>query len=415
MDKTNPKYYLYSNSEKIFIDNDDVFYNTKSILEEKDLKDPLTLKNKAQEYVRNRYSEILKSSAFKNLIVLTGAGASTEGAIKISGDSSGDDRLGLWTAAKEKLGENKFKALLTQIQYDESQTDIEEFLTKAYLHLKLNNSLTIKYKSEEEGKDIDISLQDLIKEIEASIVDECNLQINGDIQEKFLNKLINRNLKLPRVKYFTTNYDTLIEQAAQNCGITLIDGFSFTMPRTFSGRNFDFDIVYRDKSRIKNEESFVPKVLHLYKMHGSLDWERNKDKIIIGNSSKDKKLIIYPASNKYESSYEQPYFEMMSRFQNYLRQENTLLIIIGFSLYDKHISNVILEAVNQNPSFTLLIFNYYIDKKTKDLEIPLDDKYLHPFINKENVYIINEKFSDLASNYPSNKVYSDTNTSENEI
>ncbi len=487
MSEKHPKYYLYSNSEKISIENDNVFFNDKSLLEKEDSKDPETLIKKAQEYSRKQYADILKSSAFKNTIILTGAGASIEGAKKgdyklkqwnnikdkignskftalckevnfdetkqdieklltkahsylekneittikyeddkeiqllnlikeiktsisdIKDDSSGDDRSGLWNAAKNKIGDSKFTALCKDLNFDEAKQDIEELLTKAYLHLKLNQAITIKSEDDNE-----IQLQDLIKEIETSIVDECSLELDGDIHAKFINKLTNRNLKLPRVKFFTTNYDTLIEQAAQNCGITLIDGFSFTMPRTFSGRNFDYDIVYREKSRIKNEESFVPKVLHLYKMHGSLDWERNGDKITISNSNKGQKIIIYPASNKYESSYEQPYFEMMSRFQNYLRQENTLLIIIGFSLYDKHISNVILEAVNQNPNFTLLIFNYYEDKESKEPAIPIDDKYLKQFINKENVYIINEKFSDLANYFPSNQVYSNTNTFENE-
>ncbi|EPE00916.1 hypothetical protein [Capnocytophaga sp. oral taxon 336] len=77
---------------------------------------------------------------------------------------------------------------------------------------------------------------------------------------------------------------------------------------------------------------------------------------IIQKNKPDNHLIIYPSSEKYESSYEQPYFEMMSRFQQALRKEETLLIVIGFG--DKHIRNVVLEAVNQNPSFQLLIVNY---------------------------------------------------------
>ena len=79
---------------------------------------------------------------------------------------------------------------------------------------------------------------------------------------------------------------------------------------------------------------------------------------IIQEKEPDNPLMIYPSSEKYESSYEQPYFEMMSRFQQALRKEETLLIVIGFGFGDKHIRNVVLEAVNQNPSFQLLIINY---------------------------------------------------------
>lgn len=293
------------------------------------------------------------------------------------------------------------------------------------MYQKFNPDCIIKYevKSKNETKESKserITLCEVIDMIQKVIVQECDLNIDGKLHIQFLNRLINRNLKLPRIKFFTTNYDTLIEQAAQEAGVTLIDGFSFTMPRTFSGTNFDYDIVYRDKSRIKNEESFVPKVMHLYKMHGSLDWTTDKNgKIVVDPTSKSgatKRLIIYPASNKYESSYEQPYFEMMSRFQSYLRQENTLLIVIGFSLYDKHISNVIYEAVTQNPNFTLLICNYYSESPVFEItSIPIDsDKNLTRFKDLENVYIINEKFSDFVKNYPSNQVYSNLNPGNDE-
>ena len=54
--------------------------------------------------------------------------------------------------------------------------------------------------------------------------------------------------------------------------------------------------------------------------------------------------MIYPKDSKYESSYEQPFFEMMARFQQSLRKENVMLVCIGFSFNDKHIVTVIQEA-----------------------------------------------------------------------
>jgi len=409
MEKELKDYLLYSNTEKIYITNDNVFLNEKSLLEIEDHNDKANLIFIAQKNLRMLYVELLKSSAYKNTIILTGAGTSVEGAVKQTGKSAGEDREGLWKSAELKLGNKAFKALKTEIGYSSDKNDLEEFLTQAYLSLRFNPDASIEIGDEQK-----ITVKDAIEKVENSIVEECSLILDGDIHKLFLNKITNRNLKLPRTKLFTTNYDTLIEQAAQDSGITLIDGFSFTMPRLFSGRNFDFDIVYRDKSRIKNEESFVPKVLHLYKMHGSLDWEKRGDKVVINGSDKKDNLIIYPASNKYESSYEQPYFEMMSRFQNYLRQENTLLIIIGFSLYDKHITNVILEAVNQNPSFTLIICNYYKCEDCANFSIPINNEYLARFVNKENVYIINEKFSDFALHYPNNRIYTDLTNPNNE-
>lgn len=138
---------------------------------------------------------------------------------------------------------------------------------------------------------------------------------------------------------------------------TIIDGFSFSYPRVFNGSNFDHDIVYKERTRIKNEKSFIPNVIQLFKLHGSVDWEQ-KDGLVYQKESCKKTCIIYPAKDKYKSSYEQPYFEMMSHFQSTLRKESTLLIIIGFGFKDQHIQNVIKEAVHQNSNFHLLIVCY---------------------------------------------------------
>ena len=420
-------YFLLSNESQVYVLENDVFINGKSWKQEDPSNEtaaPEKLLEIAQDKMRSFYSELLKNAAYKNLIILSGAGISKEGSKKRHAKAGGEDRDGLWRAAEKKVTEPVFNALKEALGFN-TENDLEELLSKAYMLLKFNEDYFVAYDAGISGegeakKEEKKPLKDIIEIIEKSIVDECWLEVDGNLHSQFLDKVVNRSLKLPRVKFFTTNYDTLIEQAAQQVGVTLIDGFSFTMPRQFSGTNFDYDIVYREKSRIKNEESFVPKVLHLYKMHGSLDWFEGMDgDIIVADSTnkgeESKRRIIYPASNKYESSYEQPYFEMMSRFQSYLRQENTLLIVVGFSLYDKHISNVIFEAVSQNPNFTLLICNYYKCLDCGRVGIPIEgDSNLKRFIGKENVYIINEKFSDFVNNYPSNKVYSSQKT-ENHV
>lgn len=60
---------------------------------------------------------------------------------------------------------------------------------------------------------------------------------------------------------------------------TIIDGFSFSYPRIFNGANFNHDIVFREHTRVKQEESFIPNVIQLFKLHGSIDWEKAGDNI----------------------------------------------------------------------------------------------------------------------------------------
>lgn len=330
---------------------------------------------------------------FQNIVILSAAGTSLDnGADK---NKCGKIRKGLWEYCLSEIDafENDIKDIKLKDFYTEN--DIENLLSYLILYQKVNNTTK--------------SFENKVTSLEQKIAEACKLDLQDDSPHKlFLDKITARKSSDSRIQLFTTNYDTLFEQAAQTGGFVIIDGFSFTEPREFSGRYFDYDIVNRERTRLKQEDSFVSRVFHLYKLHGSLNWEKTGEKII-QTANPEQPLIIYPASNKYESSYEQPYFEMMSRFQQALRKENILLIVIGFGFKDKHIQNVILEAVNQNPSFQLVIINY---SGTEDGTI--DREGLKDFfeddehkIIKRNVTIIFDSFKNFSNNYPENETYSE--------
>lgn len=96
---------------------------------------------------------------------------------------------------------------------------------------------------------------------------------------------------------------------------------------------------------------------------------------------------------------------MMSRFQQALRKEETLLIVIGFGFCDKHIQNVIVEAVEQNPSFQLLVVNYNEigGISTENLDSFFTDK--ENMKVKRNVNIVFDTFKSFTDNYPENQTY----------
>lgn len=326
---------------------------------------------------------------FKHLVILAAAGTSLD-----NGSNKGETRNGLWKSGRDTI-KQLYKELLpcdNKLRRIANDKDIEAFLSHILLVEKI---------SEEKAS----QLKPLREQLEKIIRNACQLELDSSNapHKTFLDKITARKASEPRVQLFTTNYDTLFEQAAQEGGYAVIDGFSFTSPRTFSGRYFDYDIVQRERTRLKDEESFVSKVFHLYKMHGSLTWERTEQGRIQQVNSTESPLIVCPASDKYESSYEQPYFEMMSRFQQALRRENTLLIVIGFGFRDKHIQNVILEAVNQNPSFQLVIVNYNGNETIDREELK---EYFDGNEVKRNVSIVFDTFKNFTESFPENKTYS---------
>lgn len=377
--------YSVAYTEAAYFEND--------IKKQKEEEDGREYKEIAEALKQKFYFDFLRKH-HKNIVILTAAGTSLD-----NGKNRGKTRDGLWKYCRKEI-KNIYRELLPcnpKLKEIAFNKDIESLLSYIIVYEKINGELW-------DSTSFDSS--SLKEQLEIRIAEACklNIDISSAPHEDFLNKITARKPSDSRVQLYTTNYDTLFEQAANNAGFVVIDGFSFTQPREFSGRFFDYDIVNREKTRIKHEESFITKVFHLCKLHGSLDWSKENGKII-QRTNPTNPLIIYPASEKYESSYEQPYFEMMSRFQQALRKENTLLIVIGFGFQDKHIQNVIIEAVEQNPSFQLLVVNFNGNGgiETKSLDSFFKD--IGKMEVKRNVNIVFDTFSGFTKSFPENKTY----------
>lgn len=371
----------------------EVFINESAVTSLDPGMDPVEFANKE----KRKFYEGFLSSHFENLVILSGAGTSV--------GSGGQTMMQLWDEVDKELTKPELERLCKAIGYIGEDTDFSKLSSKDKDLEKLLSRANIAREFITTYKDTSIDIGSLVSRAEKVIRTKCSFPIQKDApHEIFLNKVTNRKLKDPRAKIFTLNYDTLFEQAAVQGGFTIIDGFSFSNPRTLNGRYFDYDIIYRENSRIKEEESFVSKVFHLYKPHGSINWEYDKEseKIVIKEGT-DSPVMIFPKDSKYENSYEQPFFEMMSRFQQNLRKENVLLICIGFSFGDKHIVTAIKEAVSQNASFRLLIVNRSIKAEESRFKWFTDRAKV-----QENVIVVAEEFADFVKNYPTSKIYSES-------
>ena len=166
--------------------------------------------------------------------------------------------------------------------------------------------------------------------------------------------------------------------------------------------------MQREGSKLKEEDNFIHRVFHLHKLHGSINWERNEENNSVEIHANPKRaLMVYPREAKYEDSYEQPFFEMMARFQKNLRKNNdTLLICIGYSFNDKHINAAIEEALNQNPGFRLA-----------SIDPGFESDNISPSLNEikkvakesERILLTSESFTEFAKHYPEIKTYENFN------
>ena len=255
----------------------------------------------AQLEKRRIYSDFFKK-AFKNILVLSGAGSSM--------DVGGLSMAQLWNKAEEKYNEKNpkgFKTICDAVNYKYEDKDLEKLLSQIEGFCKFSKDSKIKVAEYDEETPLSVIKEELFTLIKTL----CTIsEPESNFPHKILlEKLLQRKQTNPRVKIFTLNYDLLFEKAATAVNAIVIDGFSFTFPRTFSGRYFDYDIVQREGSKLKEEDNFIHRVFHLHKLHGSINWERNEENNSVEIHANPKRaLMVYPREAKYEDSYEQPFF-----------------------------------------------------------------------------------------------------------
>lgn len=154
----------------------------------------------------------------------------------------------------------------------------------------------------------------------------------------------------PRVHFFTTNYDTLLEDALSFEHVESIDGFSGGSVGYWNASTFDQEVT--GKGAV------------LYKLHGSIDWHIDSTQSLIrcrDDMYPDERLgnvLIYPQQTKYVATQRDPFSQLFKRFRDYLLfPRDQILAICGYSFGDEHINleieNALLHPKNNT---TLLCF-----------------------------------------------------------
>lgn len=139
------------------------------------------------------------------------------------------------------------------------------------------------------------------------------------------------------IRIFSLNYDLCIER---NIDKTKLER-GFSESHIWDGRRFNSS---------DNEET---KSIYLYKMHGSIDWERKSEGGTLHESQQQniKPDLIFGTDLKMQAI--DPYLFYLYEFRQHIMSSN-IIVIIGYSYNDNHINGLIKQALKDNKTRKLL-------------------------------------------------------------
>ena len=359
-------------------DGNSFFYDSNGKLEHPDSQEEqqkVFTKIDFQRMISGKIHRIVYGEKYSNIVFLAGAGASVTQdlnpnfgkTVKMIADdvfSKLDKSDGLYTL-KELASQCRYKdGNILDKESEETETykladsfNLEDFLSTLF-HYRPYVPDTDKDKFNNSIKKI---LQ-LIKE---------NTNYSYDSKELRHGKLLNFLSSISgkdgnKFSVITTNYDVLIEEAAAENNFVIFDGFNFTPIPKFDSSMFEWNLIKEVQNINTREVEYKDKIFTLLKIHGSLTWEKQDDGTILRKNKDsiidtDKMVMVFPSSDKYAQSYQEPYFELFTKFQDLIKRPNTLLISSGFSFADVHISKMITQALKNNNSLKILVTDFNID------------------------------------------------------
>lgn len=323
----------------------------------------------------------------QNLLVLTGLGTSLE--------VGGPTMESLWNLCVGTPPSEAATAAMRALNYDATKANIEDLLSRCDAQLLA--------AGDKDG--IDAFRKHCITTILSRCREVAGENHNLGTHREFVRKLARRRARDPRLRLFTTNYDRCFELAAGQLGLTTIDGFSFTAPRRFDPRYFEYDLVRR-VAVAADGAGYVPGVFQYFKIHGSVDWDISETGAVTINTDAppDRACLIYPTRQKFQLSFQQPHLELMAQFLAALRQANTCLLVLGFGFNDDHLTEPVLSALETNPHLRLIVVSPRSDAHYDKAAAPVWNRLRRSFERGDDVAFVRASFSEFVPLIPDLRV-----------
>lgn len=158
---------------------------------------------------------------------------------------------------------------------------------------------------------------------------------------------INSTNRVKSIDIFTTNYDLLMEKSLEKNSVPYFDGFVGSSEAFFDLRAVEDNLIPEHWTR-------------LWKIHGSINWKRNKrnEVVRISNPKDIRSNLIYPSHLKYDESRKMPYLALIDKLSSFLKNNPSLLIVCGYSFNDDHLNYCMLNALKSNSSANVIALLY---------------------------------------------------------
>lgn len=269
----------------------------------------------------------------------------------------------------EKLGQKseKYKEAILSIRNDIEENGerftVETLLSNIESKISIIGKGTLNGMNKDEFITLSDELRDSVREIVSVhkfITDDCVKEMAQYDFGLWIKSAFRKNA----VEIFTTNYDYLLEVGLEQNNVPYYDGFTGSYRPFFNADSVE-DIHY------------LPQQTKIWKIHGSLGLHQDDNRIIRSTSDKDD-LLIYPSVLKYSNSKKQPYAAFMDRLNCFLKQNDAVLFICGYSFGDEHINERIMSALQTDTTAHVYVLNYDIgmDENKNRVNTFSEDSYL---------------------------------------
>jgi hypothetical protein len=235
---------------------------------------------------------------------------------------------------------------------------------------------------------------DSLLKTEADILkgkDDESKQKADQVLQSFLMSFASRAASRERLHIFTSNYERLVEHGCDRVGLRSIDRFVGALNPVFRSSRVEVDIHYNPPG-IRGEPRFLEGVVRLTKLHGSIDWDFDRDSRLIKRKAIPfgapgthtdvpqkpiDTVMIYPNAAKDVETTQYPYAELFRDFAAAICRPNAVVVTYGYGFGDDHINRVLLDMLTI-PSTHLAIISYNADerlkafcKRTRDAQVTL--------------------------------------------